>query len=949
MSSVSLGSKIDFLPVRVVRYRLVLTRCRHNPNVSVMKDLRDHEAVSLFPIWLIRSKVYPTNQRVDVLKRPSLIKQLDECMDATLSLVCAPAGYGKSTLYADWRNKLLQDNVKACWLSLEQEDNDAFQLLTYIAYSLYEGGVDFFNTGIAEKFHFSDLSRRTLLSIIHRVIENQKSKCVLIMDDFENLNEETIDGVIKPLLNYAPTNLHIAIASRDDHRLKVAKLEMEGLVVRLPAKSLNFTTRELEIFFENYLPTKTIGRIHRLTEGWPVAIQMIRSSLNVDRDINRVLASVTSSSSVITTYLSEQIFQGLESGLQAFLMDVSLIDGISCDLANYLREMENSEIWFDACNTLSTLVLPVEKVESTYRLHPLFREYLYHRLMTTHPDRAAILHLRAADWFAGEGNLVRAVGHATQAGKPRRAVEIIEREGGVILWLREGLTRLRTALSLLDDNTISASPRITSIQCILDIKDGKVYQARNRYDVMLKRYHDVKDEIDEEEQERIDHELMLVESLLACYEGKMLSEKFCSQLTQNISRIEQDDHASLGYHFNLLCVVYAQRGMLREARYHAEAAVREYRLLGSLYGEVYINFHLGDISFAEGKSGQASAYYQTGLKLARRHFNDDMSIKLVAKVLTAELKYEMNQLRGLSVMTASIPKELEDREAWFDIYAAGYTTASNVEFEKYGIDAAETILDRSLFYARAQKLVHLTNLLLFQRMDLLLRAGLDRKAFYVLKESDLRLENYQNPGGSDIAWRERHAAVHAVILLQLREKKYDEALAALSHFSRHAKSCGHLKPNIRYAILKSFAYRGKGNYPKAFQHLHQAILLSLSSGFVRSFIDGGSELEDILQLYMQSPEYEDSPDEHKHQTKKIATYFVDSDELGATDQLLSRREQEVLEYLAQGSSNKVIARNIGVSENTVRFHLKNIFTKLQVNNRLLAVSAARKRKIIQPA
>ena len=910
-----------------------------------MKDLRDHEAVSLFPIWLIRSKVYPTNQRVDVLKRPSLIKQLDECMDATLSLVCAPAGYGKSTLYADWRNKLLQDNVKACWLSLEQEDNDAFQLLTYIAYSLYEGGVDFFNAGIAEKFHFSDLSRRTLLSIIHRVIENQKSKCVLIMDDFENLNEETIDGVIKPLLNHAPTNLHIAIASRDDHRLKVAKLEMEGMVVRLPAKSLSFTLREMEVFFENYLPAKTIRKIYQLTEGWPVAIQMIRSSLKVDRDVDRVLASVTSSSSVITTYLSEQIFQSLESGLQDFLMDVSLIDGISCDLANYLRETEDSEIWFDACNTLSTLVLPVEKVENTYRLHPLFREFLHHRLMIIHPDRAPILHLRAADWFAGKSNLVRAVGHAVQAGKPRRAVEIIEREGGVIVWLREGLTRLRPVLALLDDKSISASPRITAIQCILDIKNGKVYQARNRYDDVLKHYHRVKDEMDEEERERIDHELMLVKSLLACYEGEMPSGKFCSQLTQNISRIDQGDHASLGYHFNFLCFAYAQRGMLREARYHAEAAVREYRLLGSLYGEVYINFHLGDICFAEGKTIQAGEHYQTGLKLARRHFNDDLSLKLIAKVFMAELSYELNQLRGLSVMTASIPKQLEEREAWFDIYAAGYTTASNVEFEKQGIDAADSILDRSLFYARAQKLVHLTNLLLFQRMDLLLRAGLDRKAFRLLKESGLRLENYQNPGKSDIAWRERHAAVHAIILLQLKEKKYDEALSALSHFSRHAKSCGHLKPNIRYAILKSFAYRGKGNYPEAFQHLQHAISLSLSSGFVRSFIDGGSELEDILQLYMQSPEYEASSAEHKQQTKKIAMYFADYDDR-ATEQLLSKRELEVLEYLAQGSSNKVIARNIGVSENTVRFHLKNIFTKLQVNNRLLAVSAARKRKII---
>ena len=910
-----------------------------------MKDLREPETASIFPTWLIRAKVYPTNQRVDVLKRPSLIKQLDECLEATLSLVCAPAGYGKSTLYADWRNKLLQDNIKVCWLSLEQADNDAFELLTYIAYSLHEGGVDFFNAETPEKFHLSNLSLRAFLSIIHRVIENEKNKCVLILDDFENINEDTIDTVIQPLLHNAPANLHLAIASRDDRRLKVAKLEIQGRAARLPVKRLNFTARELEVFFGDYLPAKTIRKIYQLTEGWPIAIQMIRSSLKVDRDIDRVLASVTSSSSVITTYLSEQIFQGLESGLQTFLMDISLIDGISCDLANYLREAEDSETWFDACDTLSPLVLPVEKAESAYRLHPIFREYLHHRLTVTHPDRAAILHQRGADWFAGKGNLVRAVGHAVQAGHPRQAVEIIVQEGGVFLWLREGLTRLRTVMGLLDDKIISASPRITLIQCILDTRNGKVHQACDRYEAALERYHRLKDEMDEEEQEHIDHEFMLVESLLAGYQGKMLSEKFCSRLTRNISRIDREDHASLGYHFNMLCFAYAQRGMFREARYYAEAAIGEFRLFGSIYGEVYINFHLGDISFAEGKADQAREYYQTGLKLTKQHFNEDLSLKLSAKVLMAELRYEMNQLQGLPGMTASIPRQLEEREAWFDIYAAGYTTASNVEFEKHGIGAAESILERALFHARTQKLGHLANLLLFQRMDLLLRAGSVGKSYRLLKESGLQLQSYRDPGKSDIAWREQHAAVHAVISLQLREKKYDEALSALSHFSRHAESCRHLKPNIRYAILKSFAYRGKGNYPEAFRHLQHAIALSLSSGFIRSFIDSGNEMEELLQLYMQSAEYGISSAEHKRQTEKIATHFADFD--GRTgDLLLSKREQEVLEYLARGLSNKVIARNIGVSENTVRFHLKNIFAKLQVNNRLLAVSTARERKII---
>ena len=911
-----------------------------------MKESRDIETIPLFPTWLMRSKAHPARQRVEVLQRPSLVKQLDGCLDATLSLVCAPAGYGKSTLYADWRNKLLRDNVKACWLSLDQDDNDAFQLLTYIAYSLYEGGVDFSAAGITEKFHSGDLSARTLLNIIQRAIESEDQKTVVIFDNFENLNEETIDRVIQPLLTYAPANLHVAVASRDDRRLKVAKLETEGLALRLPARSLNFTVDELRLFFEDYLPAETIEEIRRLTEGWPVAVQMLKSSVKADRDIDRVLANMTSSSSVITTYLSEQILSGLDSNLQNFLMDISLMDGISCELADYLREADDSKTLFDACHTLSALVSPVEQVGNTWRLHPLFREYLQHKLSFAYPDRTSALHLRAADWFAGKGNLVRAVRHAVQGRRPRRAVEIIEQLGGVILWLREGLTRLRTALGLLDENSISTSPRITAIRCILDIREGQIYQARKRYNAMLERYRHTQDGFARADRQRIDHEIMLVESLLACYEGKMQSEQFCSRFTQNISRIDRNDHASLGYHHNLLCFAYAQRGMLREARYHAGEATREYRLLGSYYGEAYINFHLGDISFAEGNSEQARSSYQAGLNLCRRHFNDDMSLKLFAKVLMAELNYELNQLRGMSNTAVSIARQLEEREAWFDIYAAGYTTASNVEFARHGIDAADAILTRSLSYAGKQKLERLINLLLFQRMDLLLRANLDEEAQRAFKDSGLQLENYRNPGQSDIAWRERHAAVHAIILLQMREKNYEEALAALSCFSRHAQSSGHLKPNLRYEILKSMAYRGKNDYASAFKHLEQALRLSASSGFVRSFIDAGSELHELLQLYMISPEYASPPPKYRQQAEIIANYFSAAGESDTGDELLSKRENEVLKYLAQGLSNKLIARNISISENTIRFHLKNIYQKLQVHNRLQAITAARERKII---
>lgn len=901
---------------------------------------------SLFPIWLIRSKVHPTKQRVDMLERPALIEQLDQCLDATLSLLHAPAGYGKSTLLADWRSKLLQRDVKVCWLSLDQEDNELFQLLTYIAFSLAEGGVDFAAAGIDDDAYFTDLSPRNFLSVINHVIETEKEKVVLILDDFENLDREAVAGVVKPLLDYAPDNLHIAVASRDDSKLKITNLETKGLVVRIPSESMRFSLGELTTFFADQLSGKTIEQIYRFTEGWPVTIQMLRNSIAGKQDIEQILTSFKGSSGVITTYLSEQIFQNLDSGLQQFLMDISLMDRISCSFADYLRESGDSMTWFEATKPLNTLVLPVEQVEQTYRLHPLFREYLYERLTRTNPQRAVELHSRAADRFAAKGNMVKAVGQAMRARQPQRAIAIIGQAGGITLWPKEGLTRLRAVLKLLDEETIQASPRIRSIQCLIEIKDGKVYQARNSYDEIVKRYQGIKAELPPAEQEQIEHELLLLESLLACYEGKVLSAQYCERLKQNIARIDPDEHTTLAHHFTLLCLAYVQRGMFKEARANAERAVTEFKQLRSVYGQLYIHFHLGDISFAEGRSDKAENHYQTGLNMARQYFNDDMGIKLVANVLIAELKYELNQTHGLTNIVATIPKQLEEREAWFDIYAAGYITASNMEFDRYGIEAAISVLDCAAAYAKAEKLTRLTNLLIFQRIELLIRSGQEEQARAVLSESEITLESYRDPDSNDIAWRECDAAVRAITRLQIKDGQFDEALAALTHFTEYASSYGQIKSSIRYEILQSLAYRGKKISKEAFKHLERAVTLSVESGFIRSFIDEGGDLKEILEDYIDPAQNSDLPTDNLAQVNKILACFAAGDSSEDESQLLSKREYQVLQQLVHGFSNKVIARNIDISENTVRFHLKNIFAKLHVDNRLQAVTAAQKRNII---
>ena len=900
----------------------------------------------LFPVWLLRSKVSPTRQRVDLLERRSHTLKLHQSLGATLSLIHAPAGFGKSTILSNWRELLLEEGHRVCWLSLGKQDNDPLQLLNYIAFSLSEGGVYFETGDMGSDFQFSDLSTRDLLSLIIHFIAEQDDRVILILDDFENLEADVVKDVINPLLEYAPDNLHIAIATRDDSELKISNLEAKGRAVRFGAHQLKFTPIELNDFLGDELESNVIQRLFKLTEGWPVAIQMIRSAIVVDGDVERIMGDLTSDGIHIASYLSEEVISQLERDLQDFLMDIALVDRVDCDFADYLREEQNSYANFSKTRTLDTLVLPVDSVENTYRLHPLFREHLYERLSVSNPARLKTLHLRAADWFSEKGDLVEAVRQCVMAGEPRHSIGAVAQVGGVMIWFREGLTRLRAITHLLDEETIVSEPRLAMIRCLLDIKDGKVNQARQLYDEVTSQCKfDVNDLTQPGATSGI-HEFVVMEIIISVYEGKPITRSLCAQLEARVETLAEADYSLKSNLLTILCIGNLQRGEFAAARKFGELAIPAFVDSGSIYGVAYIHFHLGDISFAEGDSISAATSYKKGLDLTKKHFNDDPGMKLVANVLISELNHELNETRNVSAMVRSIPRQLEKQEAWFDIYAAGYTSSAHREFDENGLDAALSIVDRGVAYAELNKLFRLTKFLACLRMDLLLRANRNTEARAVLDKSGLDLDEYLSESEDLIAWRERDSAVHAITRLLIREGEQQRALDLLAHFSRQARANDHVRARMIYKILEAIAHHKNSAIDEQDKSLEAALDLYAQSRFIRSFLNEKEVLTPILEQYLaRQPDHEEES-ANTQNARTILNQFKDRSDDDPDQPLLSLRENEVLQQLIKGHSNKVIARRIDVSESTVRFHLRNIFVKLKVSSRLQAVTVAKQLRLV---
>ena len=623
-------------------------------------------------------------------------------------------------------------------------------------------GVDLSRCGIGSGSTDDWRSARRLLNCLHGAVERHDRRVVLMLDDFENLSVETVDEIIDPLVRYAPSSLQIAIASRNDAMLKISDLELRGLVYRVGAEDLRFTLEELVEFLRPSLDLAQIRQVLEITEGWPVAVQLLRTATRSRRGVARLLRNLAGVGGKMADYLSEQVFGDLTEESREFLADISIVDRIDPELADHLRERDDSATLFHRLRHLDALVTPLDSAQRAWRLHPLFREYLYGHLNLGNRDRAVRLHKRAARWFGKRGRLVHSVGHHVSAQDQEGGARAIENSGGLMRWLSEGLTPFRTALGLLDRETVHSRPRLALIQCLILMKTGRSHQARRLYESIV-------DGLGEAAAiERVlAYEMMVIESLLYAYDARGLSDEFLRKLERSRETLPKRQPAFQGHHYTVLCGLNSVCGHFATARRFGHEALGAFREANSVYGEIYIHIHLGIIAFRQGDTDAAQRRYDHALKLIRSRFRDDEAMKLIVAVLLAELRYDVNRLNLIPRNIATCPKRLERYEAWFDIYAAAYVTASNIASNRYGTDFALAMIDEETEFASSRHFSSLGNVITCQKATLLLRAGRRKEADALMADSGLSTSIFTADGARKAAWRERDTVVQAIVRIEV--------------------------------------------------------------------------------------------------------------------------------------------------------------------------------------
>jgi LuxR family maltose regulon positive regulatory protein len=888
--------------------------------------------------WLLKAKLAPPKQMVAMHPRDRLTARLTTGRSGKLTMIEAPAGFGKTTLLAQWRELLLGQHILVAWLTLD-EDDTAERLINYLALSLAGAGADLERTGLLSEDRRGLPSGAPALHSILDALTRDGGEIVLILDDVERLKSREAQHQLETLIQYAPDNLHIAIAGRSNPGLSIAHLSLMGVVNHMDAGSLRFTSSEAIAYLKGCVPEAAtmLADIDR-AQGWPVALQILRSmATRADSSAAPPLAA-----GVAASYFTEQLVRLLQPHQLAFLCDISLLNETSIELADHVREAHDAQHILRELDHLSPLIPTLEGAAGQFRLHPMLREH-FAELALADPARCTQIHRRAAEWFAAGQKLSLALRHAVTAGDKMLTGALIVRSGGVSIWIRHGMAEVVAANELIDEEMISAMPRLGLMRAIVLIKQSRLHEARAQYERVAAETANFSVDPSTDDASTLAREGLFILSMLVIYCCLPLSETHLNSLDQGLHDPAADD-VELAHHKTVLCVTYLQSGNFEAAWRYGEEAAAHCRAFGSIYGTNFVDFHTGSIAMARGDVDQAVQRYEKGRRKTRRHFAHDLGLRIVGDVLTAELHLERNAIAHVKSRLARVIERLHDAEAWYEIYASAYGTASELIFLERGLNETLGFLEQAQDRAEHLRLNKLVPLIDALRVTALTLAGETDRALRVAEGSPTNFPEVGLDAGPGAAWREVEALATAWTRLMLRCQRYEEAQRSADRAIAFAQARGIARMALRLNVLAAGCADARGERALALACMSEVCREVSRTGYVRALLREGPSVASILSNL--GPLL--SSDTLVRQALDLAALF--GGDTKATDRrpLLSPRELDVLQHLDRGMQDKVIARRLGVTEHAVRFHLKNIYAKTQARGRLEAVARARQLGILDP-
>ena len=887
------------------------------------------------PFTLLRTKLHTPQVRSDWVRRPRLEKRLKQGLDRKLTLVSAPAGFGKSSLVA---SSLFESDRHAAWLSLDEGDNDPARFWTYVIAAIQTVEQDVGDE--AKQIITSPQLRRTdpaIISLLNE-ISDLTDDLILVLDDYHVIEAEQVHEGLSYLLDHQPANLHMVLISRADPPISLARLRAHGQLIELRATDLEFSAAEAVILFNDVidlnLNPEQVEALHERTEGWIVGLQLAALSLRGHPAYDTFFERFTGSQQFILDYLTEEVLHALPDAQRQFLLRTSILGRFCGALCHAVTGNAASQRLLDEIRRSNLFLIPLDTDGRWFRYHQLFAEVLYALLKRDHPGEIDALHLKAAAWFESEGHPGEAVDHALRSGDMTLARELVLKYWLPVLHRGEIATVL-CWLDALPEEIERDDPSVSLARCWALFISGHslaiephMEQANNAYEQLVGE-----GALIGAQQDEVAAQLAMMRSVLARGRGEHARSVVYAEEAARLVPSEMVE--GIGTTWIMLAAARAGAGDFDGAIEAYERGIALSHAEGNLIGAYGCTYGQAMYMMLQGRLNEAERLCRSAIDRAESEGHGDFPAAGSLYVTMARIELERNRLdEAEAYLTTGL--RIARPGGFGEAVRTGRHLRAHLAAARGDLDAAADIFRDTERIVNAMDDPYLTGELGGEWAKLCLLAGdLDaaREKLHILDEA--------------IA-----AAQHANLLLWRRwlfprllsaEERYQEARSALDKSVRRARAMNSHGELIYLLALQAVALDALGERLPARSALHEALALGAPGGYIWRWLYAGPGIEPLLRDLRGDGDTSQAFHPYLEALLDACQPAFGESTPAQPGELvdpLTPRELQIMRLIGKGYSNPEIASELVVTINTIKKHTSNIYGKLGVRSRTQAIARA---------
>jgi LuxR family maltose regulon positive regulatory protein len=901
---------------------------------------------------LLSSKHRLPSRRPGAVPRRRLAERLGAAPRSALTVLSAPAGFGKTTLLAEWLAAGCADEAAVAWLSLDRRDNDPALFWTYVVRAM-QTAVEGIGSGALQVLASSSPQIDAALAALLNDLDGLATDLVLVLDDYHLVETPEVHEGMTFLLEHQPPQLHVVLATRVDPPLPMAQMRARGRLVEVRAADLRFTSEEAAAYLNGPmdlgLSDDDVAALEGRTEGWIAALQMAALSLQGREDASAFIAGFAGDDRYVVDYLAEEVLARQPAEVRQFLLETSVLERLTGPLCDAVTGRDGGKATLVALERANLFLVPLDDRRQWYRYHHLFADVLHAHLLDERPAQMAELHRRASAWFEAHDDTSQAISHALAGGDTGRAADLMElampvmrrerREAELARWVRalpDDVVRTRPVLGVAFVGALAQASDFDTVGERLDRIEASLRSADGTWPEQPPPDLTV---VDQANYLSLQAHIEMYRAALALASADL--DGTITHAREALSLAPQDDALARAAAGALAGLASWSTGDLSGAHAAYTESVAGLTSVGFLADVLGCTITLGDIRRTQGQLAAALRTYQRALELtAPAPGTEPLRGTADMHVGMAGVLLERNDLTGAQEHLATSQRLGEynglpqNPYRWRVVMARLREAGGHLDDALALLDEAERVYVGD-FAPNVQPVPAV-------RARLRLRRGERAHAQEWARERHLSSDD-----GPSYLREYEHLTLARLLIARHRAepdaRELGNAMTLLDRLLAAAERGGRGASVIEVLILQAVAHEAGGDAPASLAALHRAVVLAQPEGYVRLFIDEGAPMAVLLKALRKQPA---APAYVNRLLAATTTVGAPASIPQTLVEPLSERELDVLRLLGGDLGGPDIARQLSVSLNTLRTHTKNIYAKLGVTSRRAAVRQARDLNLI---